>query len=389
MGDVIIIKGQGGLGRLEPSKDGISGIVVMGTAEAGGAQLDTVYKLRSVEELEDLLITEARDATEKELIWHHVNDFFRMNPNGELYLVIKDKTGTFVDAIDTGVPALLSDSNGDIKLVGCIWNGAAVPADDTIFLAAVQKAQEKCTEAATANRPISILLQAVKADTTSDAHTLNAPDVHAVAGQNLYLVNLDPLFAVSTVTGLALGLASRLAVNENLGWVGPNNVFGGNLAVAALNGSTIIGNESDLIEADENGFITLKTYVDKEGIYFNDAYSCTVITSDYAYLENNRTVNKAIRNVRKALLPFVNSPVRIDPNTGKLEPQVMELYKMTARRSVDEMVNNDEVSGINIVVDPNQNILATSELMVEVEITPTGTARTIKVKIGFTNPFNA
>jgi hypothetical protein len=45
-----------------------------------------------------------------------------------------------------------------------------------------------------------------------------------------------------------------------------------------------------------------------------------------------------------------------------------------------------EISGVSAFVDPNQDILATSVLVVDLRIVPTGTNRFIKVKLGLFNP---
>lgn len=387
MGNVIVNKISGGLGKVTASSDGKAGMVFLGSTTVGGAQLDTVYKLLSVADAEALLLTSARDLAEKELIWNDISDFFRANPNGELNIIIKDKAATtpYASGITAGIPTLLNATNGDIKIVGVRFNGTTTT--EALTTAAIAAAQAQATAAATANRPISIVIDGRAMPVGTNVRALNAPDVSVVLGQNLTVANLDALFNNATVVGLVLGVLSKIPVNQNIGWVEANNMFGGTLSVAGLSGTSIANQATNLATAEASGYIVLKTYAGKAGLYFNDDPTCANSTSDYSEIGLNRTINKAIRNVRLALLPSVNSPIAVDPSTGQLQPQVCKSFEMTARRSLDEMTNNEEVSGVTVEVNPEQNILSTSQLVVGLAIVPTGTARTIKVNIGFSNPF--
>ena len=45
-----------------------------------------------------------------------------------------------------------------------------------------------------------------------------------------------------------------------------------------------------------------------EGTFWNDSYTCILQNSDYAYIENNRTIDKAVRNLYVTYLPDLNGP---------------------------------------------------------------------------------
>ena len=122
-------------------------------------------------------------------------------------------------------------------------------------------------------------------------------------------------------------------------------------------------------------------------MYFNDSHTCTIQTSDFTFIEANRTIHKATRIARTALLPKVNAPVLVDPDTGTLPPSTVKGYETLCKAALERMISNEEVSEIDVFVDPNQDILADSILKVRIEIVPMGTARRIEVNIGFKNPF--
>jgi hypothetical protein len=47
------------------------------------------------------------------------------------------------------------------------------------------------------------------------------------------------------------------------------------------------------------------------------------------------------------------------------------------------MQNAGELSNFQVIIDPDQDVLSTSELAITVDLQPRGVARTIRVTIGF------
>ena len=190
----------------------------------------------------------------------------------------------------------------------------------------------------------------------------------------------------TAAVGLALGAISKAKVSENIAWIEKFNLTGEGFSKAGFVGGKEIKTLGTLNGLNEKRFIFARTHTGLPGIYFNDSHTCTVGTSDFAYVENNRTINKATRLLRTALLPKLASPVLVDID-GKLPQSVSKSFEGLCRSALEGMVANQEVSDFDVYVDPKQNILATSELKVKAEITPIGTARKIMVDLGFKNPF--
>ena len=92
--------------------------------------------------------------------------------------------------------------------------------------------------------------------------------------------------------------------------------------------------------------------------------------------------------IRQALLPYLNSPINVNSTTGKIAADAIKTIEAAGKKIIDEeMMRNNELSGFDFYIDEDQNILSTSNLECTLEITPTGTARTITVNLGFVNPF--
>ncbi|HEU0126794.1 MAG TPA: DUF2586 family protein, partial [Flavobacterium sp.] len=190
----------------------------------------------------------------------------------------------------------------------------------------------------------------------------------------------------TAAVGLALGALSKAKVSENIAWIEKFNLTGNGFAKPGFVGGSEIKSLGELRTLNEKRYIFTQTHTGLAGVYFNDSHTCTTGTSDFAYIENNRTVNKATRLLRTALLPKLASPVLVDID-GKLPQSVSKSFEDLCRNALEGMVANQEVSAFDVYVDPKQNILATSELKVKAEITPIGTARKIMVDLGFKNPF--
>ncbi|HRO76865.1 MAG TPA: DUF2586 family protein, partial [Crocinitomicaceae bacterium] len=167
------------------------------------------------------------------------------------------------------------------------------------------------------------------------------------------------------------------------------NVLGGGLEKAAIGDAEIstLG-VSDLNTLNDHGLLFLRTHTGITGLFWNDAPTCTAVTDDFAYLENNRTIDKATRLIRTTFLPTLNSPIYVNPQTGQLAPNVVKSLEALGKKTInDSMLTPGEISGFDFVIDPEQDILATSQLEAVLTIIPVGTARKIIVKIGFSNPF--
>jgi hypothetical protein len=79
----------------------------------------------------------------------------------------------------------------------------------------------------------------------------------------------------------------------------------------------------------------------------------------------------------------------VDSQNGQLAPNVVAMLETVGSKAItDQLLTVGEISGFTFTIDPEQDILATSQLEAVLGIIPVGTARMIIVKIGFVNPFN-
>lgn len=430
LNDVVITKLSGGLGRRNPEQDMVSGLLFDGVATTKLA-LNKIERLASLEDAEALGITADYDVNGQSA-YYQIQQFFRMNPSGDLYIMVT--TATSYEEVAGKAMDMQEKANGNIRQIAIIYSGATTFAQTQ---ATVLKAQTQADLAYKDYMPFEIILEGkgFTVDATSldgsDAENVSvvvAMDAEKAFEQKLFRKDTTKLYNLTSseelvpvegslgiynvrgtdglkkengavlefifkdvykntaAVGLALGAISKAKVSENIAWIEKFNLTGEGFAKAGFIGGQEIKTLGTLSELNEKRFIFAKTHTGLPGVYFNDSHTCTLGTSDFAYVENNRTINKATRLLRTALLPKLASPVLVDID-GKLPQSVSKSFEGLCRSALEGMVANQEVSDFDVYVDPKQNILATSELKVKAEITPIGTARKIMVDLGFKNPF--
>ena len=134
-------------------------------------------------------------------------------------------------------------------------------------------------------------------------------------------------------------------------------------------------------DLDDKGYIFLIKYAGREnGIYISKDQTCS--DGDFRTIARNRTINKSRRAVRAALLPYVNSPLMVNPATGFLAPSKITAFKTLISDILTQMKNNLEISGFAVNIDPNQNVLVNDTLNISYVIVPVGVATRIYVEEG-------
>ena len=387
LNDVVINKLSGGLGRRNPSQDMVSGLLFDGLATTPGGALeqDKAYRLASVEDAEALGINEAYDAS-GQTAYYQIQQYFRLNPSGDLFIMAT--TGASYTEVAGKAKVFQEAADGEIRQMAIIYSGTA---DFAAAKAAAQEAQVQADAAYADYMPFEVLIEGKGFAAVLSAGASDAEDLADFGASNVsVVVAMDVEAAVTypntAAVGMALGAISRAKVSENIAWVEQFNLAGAGFSKAGFVGGEEVKTQGALETLNSKRYVFARTHTGLPGVYFNDSHTANLGTSDFAYIENNRTINKATRLLRTALLPKLNSPILVD-EAGQLAPSVTKGFETLCRAALEGMVSNQEVSAFDVFVDPAQDILATSELRIKAEVTPVGTARKIIVDLGFKNPF--
>lgn len=319
-------------------------------------------------------------------VWHyHIAEFFRLQPKGQLYVGFFAVPGSYDF---TEITTVQNFANGKVRQVGVYKDSAAFSTSDITAIQAV------CTTLAGLHKPLSVLYAAdisgvSDLSTLTDLSLFTAPNVSAIisqdgAGLGSYLYTTGGKSV--TTLGATLGAVAYASVSDDIAWISKFNISSGVECdtIAFANGNLVSTISQGLINTlDDYRYIFLIKYTGIAGSYFNDSHCAVIISSDYAYIENNRTIDKAIRGIYSSVLPALNSPLQLNSD-GTLTDTTIAYFTGLAEVNLQQMIRDTELSAFAVTIDSTQNVLSTSNLTIAVKLVPIGVARQITVNIGFT-----
>lgn len=392
MQNLTITRTNGNVVRALPGEDHISGLVfysaTLPEAEEGVAGFTTTERIHAISQIEvaeKYGITADAPAWETKVLHYILNSIFNMNPGVSLYVGIF-KPATANPAFSE-IKQIQNYADGRLRQVG-VWNGS-VELSETIL----NSLQNVRTMLEMQNKPLSILYAPKVADVTklpADIAKIGRNGVSVIIGQDgagvaaeLYVDEANKT-AKSSVSALGdlLGAVSRSSVHQSIAWV---EQFPTNIALAAFGDGTKYRDlDTAVVESlDTSRYIFLRTYDGIAGAYFNDNHTLDMSTSDYAYISDVRTMDKAVRGVRSYLLPKLGRPMKVDASTGRLERTAVEHLITTGNLYLTEMEKAGELSGYKFDIDPDQNILSTSRVRGVIKNVAVGVMRNLDLEIGY------
>jgi len=324
--------------------------------------------------------------------YYHISEFFRIQPQGVLYVGIFTVPGTYTFS---EIATVQSFATGTIRQWG-VWKDASAFATADLTAMDIQNVALDTAHAPLVGLYGSDLSGTTDISTLTDLNTLTAATASAIISQDggaqgalLYLT-----FGKSITTlGAALGAVALANVNEDIGWLSKFNVSNGTeCEVLAFANGTLFSNASVtqnlLTTLDNYRYIFLLKYVGYAGSFFCHANSAVSISSDYAYIEDNRTIQKAKRGIYTALLPVLNGPLLLNADGTMANSTVAYLITL-AEAPLQQMVRAGEISAPGVTIDPTQDVLSSGSVTINVQIVPDGVARQIIVPIGYTQSLTA
>lgn len=347
---------------------------------------------------------------------YHISEFFRLSGNidgaGKLYVMFADCSVSW-DAIDT----MQRVSGGTINQLG-IWTEQPLwknnGGEEKYNLNIVKTVNDKAVAMASQNQPLSIILSANPSNTganTTDGKKVDLnkiPTAICESSRTSVIIGQARSELISTMQkcntnntpvgflGTVMGCLAKANVQESVAWVKQFNLFSDNFQEIELGFGDINLRDDDefislnlyeslspviLDDLDDKGYIFPMKYSGREnGIYISKDQTCS--NGDYRTIARNRTINKSRRAVRNALLPYVNSPLMVNPSTGFLAPSKITAFKTLIGDILAGMQKAQEISGYAVNIDPNQNVLVNDTLKISYVIVPVGVAVKIYVEEG-------
>lgn len=317
-------------------------------------------------------------ASDIDQLHYHISEYFRIQPQGILHVgIYAPEVGSYTFS---NVPTLFNYASGKLRQIGVYVTG------DTLDAALVTSLDARMMAQAALMRPASAVLTADFAGTALSAlPSLSANSDYRVSvdiaqdiggkGYKLY----KALGKTVGTLGALLGNISLAKVSESIAWVGKFDVSNGTELETVGFGNGVLFRDqavSLLDQLDSYKYVFLRKYENKSGSYWSDSETAISTTSDFSQIENVRTVDKAIRGIYANTLDLLNSPLEVNSD-GTLTEDTISVFQEKASLQLDEMGRNNELSAYTININPAQNVLSTSKIVISVTIVPIGVAREI------------
>lgn len=397
---------QGGLGRRRPGEDYVSGFafaIADADLPAGFSTTARTLKFESLDQAEAAGITADATPDTVKALHYHVQEYFfqyesKTNSIGELFVHLYDAATSLAD---TDILALQNDAEGRIRQM-YVWT------NETFAASLVSVCGTAADTMLQQNNPAVIMLGAdfvgvTDLSTLADIRALNQQFVSVDFAQD----GTAEADAIATALGTSLGAGGTLLgviasanVALNIGWVQEFDVSDAVRfqTIKFANGDLFAeASDTDINTLINNGYIFIRTRRGLSGSFYHDSPQAVAVSNDFAFIENSRTIQKVLREVNLELLPFINAPLFVDANTGKLtETTIYELetvvFRALNRMGTDFEISVDPATGRlpnnAVFIDPDQNVLATSTVNITVRVVPVGVQRETVVNIGFTPQLN-
>lgn len=391
--NVNITLGNGNIGTVTLSDDGIAGLILTGAPVASTLELDKVYILSSMNDLKKLGLTAENNPS----AYKDVKGFYESAGDGaELHLLLVDEGTTLTEICsmeaDSPLKTLVDSAAGRIRLVGVniSTDSEYVPTVtkgvDEDVVTAVTAAQKVAESYLGRIAPFVMLLPAL--GWSGQTANLYQPREGSQDSVSVVMAS-DGVFGDSALHSAAIGLVlGRLAVCAVN--ISPARVRDGSIAATGYltDGKTPEEHFALWDALHDAGYIFYRTYIGKNGYYLNDDATAVATTDDYHRLCLTRVIQKALVICYKTYIDEIMDSIEIDPETGQVPQPMCKYYEQLLARAVATNMDG-EISGFTAYIDPAQNLISTGSLKVQAKVVPTALLKEINVDLSFNNPFNA
>lgn len=388
--NVKIVIGNGNMGTVTLSDDGISGLILTGTAVTEKLELNKAYVLGGMADLKKYGIEEATNP----LLVKELTAFYNAVGDGaELRLLVVSEATTLTQMCaaseDAPLEKLINSAAGRIRLVGINRNAPAeyVPTVenglDADVITAVAAAQTVAEDFLGKIAPFRVLLPAIGwSGETTDLYQPREGSYNRVS----VVMASDGKFGTSKLysaaIGQVLGRAAKISVQQNIG-----RVRDGAIATTGYmtDGKTPEEHFSQLNLLDDAGYIFYRTFIGKNGYYLNGDATAVPTTDDYCYLSSGRVIDKAMIIAYKTYVDDILDNIEVDATKGTIPTAVCKGFEASIIRAVNTSMSG-EISSFTAYIDPAQDILANGRMEITCKIVPLATLREITVNLSLENP---
>lgn len=376
--DVKVELVTGGMGRVPTGDDRVCALIVNGVND----------RPLQIFKPDDAFGHATNVSPYSESYMHQIRDFYAVAGEGtELWVQSVDPTLPLASIFTGGIATeLMNRAGGRISVVGVSRfvigeTPAIVEGVHPDTLSGMDEAHAWAEQMAAGQRPCRIILDGKFLDPT--LNNLRNLKGHTFNRVGVLVGSIRP--GRNASVGFLLGRVATTPVHINLG----RRKDGAMPTSAAYltSNKTVEEVGGQLTALNQKGYIFLRRYPGSNGYYFVGGGMATADTDDFFDLQYGRVIDKAARLAYQTFSDELLDSVQVDARTGRLPKTVVKNYQARIQRALGlTMAAKGEISGVEAFIDPAQDILATSELVVDLRVVPMGLLRQITVKLGLRNP---
>lgn len=379
---------NGAIGVGTPMDDGCTGIICTASNVSGDGmfQVETPYLITSLRQLEALGVTD--DPEDENARLHKcVKEFYDEAPQGQKLYVMGTESGTLYKIFSEHVERpLLVFAKGEIRTLVAVVTGEIVIKDgiaDDVYDGIVEAQKEAVWSTDELKAPLLVLIE-------GRGYQGNPSNLLDISGQECNRVAVvigDTKKSTDAAVGLLAGRLAAIPVQRSAARVRDGHVKAD--AMYIRSNYAELGSPEDI---HDKGFICPRTFAGKAGYFWSDDLIAASATDDYRLIPRRRTIDKAARVAYAAMLEYVNDEIAVT-NEGKIVPSVAKnietvlegaiVRHMTSQGNLSTDPDDPSDTGVKAYVNPDQDIVRTSHLDVQLRVRPYGYAKYIEVDLGF------
>ena len=395
---------NGAIGASEPMDDGVTGLVCTAAAVTQTVNgktenvfaLNTPYLITKLDELVSKGITsDSSDANAT--LYKAVKEFYDEAPDGsKLWIMGVADTVTIADIVDKtkdNAKKLLVAANGTIRTLAVkikdksAYTPTVTTGIDGAVRTAITNAQSLAEWAtATLFAPVMVLLEG--RHYTGNAETLVSNPINTGNDNRVGVVIGDTVAdSKGAAVGLLAGRIASIPVQRSIARVRTGSITATMMYIGSV--AAELGNPGTI---NDCGFICPRTFVGKAGYYWSDDKLAAEASDDYSLIPRRRVADKAYRITYSTLINEVAEEISVTDD-GKISAPVVKAIQtavesaivnnMTSRGNLGNDPSDPNDMGVECSINPDQNIVATSRLDVQLRIKPHGYSKYIEVSLGF------
>ncbi len=373
----------GGLGRTSASTDTHAGLLFAGNT-ALSAAVQTLTGAGQVE-----FAASASDKAKAECNFA-IAEFFRLNASGVLYVC--GCAGVEADDITTALEALSAKYVGIIGVQGDLLLSSTTDATELV------NSLDAWAKVRAAN--YAEFFRVILAPTGAVEFAVGDLDFSEVENERvMFVAGYD---GANNMCGTMLGQLGAYPVHQKPSWAAHRIDNGVQWSeVSLLDDEPLPTTTTADTMVAERGLCYAGYYARLSGTYWKNSRMCVGTTSDFAIITHCRVIDKAMGLLYDTYIKRLDAPLYIDASSGLLSAEdIAELqakgYTALTAGMIDGKSGDDVELSIDsttgslpqntVFINPDQNVLSTETLNVQVSLIPVGASSNIVINIGLSNP---